>query len=87
MQFHHGHLIGNWVANLIAAYTPDYYKVCQISIFWTFNFTKICTVDSRYSLIANSGKSRFSGFFQVTKTKMDFMKRILLRIADFSNFQ
>ena len=25
------------------------------------------TVDSRYSLIANSGKSRFSGFFQVSR--------------------
>ena len=24
----------------------------------------------------NSGKTRFSGFFQVTKTKMDFTKRI-----------
>ena len=32
-----------------------------------------CTVDSRYSLIANSGKTRISGFFQITKTKMNFM--------------
>ena len=50
-------------------------------------FSKSCfegTVDSRYSVLTNSGKTRFSGFFQITKTKMNFMQRILLRIVDFS---
>ena len=34
------------------------------------------------NLIVNSGKYRFSGFFQLIKTKMDFIKRILLRILN-----
>ena len=40
-----------------------------------------------YSVSVNSGKPRFSGFFQVTKTKMDIMKQILVRVADLSIFQ
>ena len=52
-----------------------------------FEFGFRNTVDSRYSVSMNSGKTRFSGFFQVTKTKIDFTKRILLWIADFSIFQ
>ena len=42
-------------------------------IFSIYQVSKYCTVDSRYSLIANSGKTRISGFFQITKTKMNFM--------------
>ena len=43
----------------------------MIAVIVNFEFGFRNTVDSRCSVSMNSGKTRFSGFFQVTKTKMD----------------
>ena len=83
MQFHHGHLIGNWVANLIAAYIPYYYKVCQISIFCPKNSTLRKYVLAKQSIwILVPNVIIFSG----KKLKIFEFSRVNYKKAEFSIF-